>query len=133
MLIGSSLGRQLAPYMKGDKIFSKGKINVGYVEECLLGTKRVDMIILVTGNDIFPSKLCMGHKCLEICNLDEITKTFNILLDILFMYTHEVRIVEPPPRCKRVTGHPNCTFWEDIEHEDRFRVLISTDQGTKRY
>ena len=67
----------------------------------------------------------MGHKCLEICNLDEITKTFNILLDILFMYTHEVRIVEPPPRCKCVTGHPNCTFWEDIEHEDRFRVLIN--------
>ena len=69
MLIGSSLGRQLAPYMKGYKIFSKGKINVGYVEECLLGTKRVDRIILVTGNDIFPSKLCMGHKCLEILQL----------------------------------------------------------------
>ena len=45
MLIGSSLGRQLAPYMKGDKIFFKGKINVGYVEECLLGANsRYDYI-----------------------------------------------------------------------------------------
>ena len=68
MLIESSLGRQLSPYMKGDKIFFKGKINVGYIEECLLGINFVDKIILVTGNDIFPSKLCMGHKCLELCN-----------------------------------------------------------------
>ena len=47
------------------------------------------------------------------------------MLDILFQYTTEVRIVEPPPRCKRIAGHPDCTFWEDIESEDRFRVLIS--------
>ena len=125
MLIESSLGRQLSPYMKGDKIFFKGKINVGYIEECLLGINFVDKIILVTGNDIFPTKLCMGHKCLELCNPDEVTKTFNVLLDILFEYTNEIRIVEPPLRSKRIAGHPNCTFWEDIESEDRFRVLIS--------
>jgi len=125
MLIGSSLGRQLAPFIKGKKIIFKGKINVGYVTECLLGIQKVDKIIVVTGNDIFPSKMCMGHKCLELCNIDEVTKSFNDLLDVLFQYTTEVRIVEPPPRCKRIAGHPNCTFWEDIVHEDRFRVLIS--------
>ena len=80
---------------------------------------------IVTGNDIFPSKMCMGHKCLELCNIDEVTRSFNDLLDVLFQYTTEVRIVEPPPRCKRIAGHPDCTFWEDIVHEDRFRVLIS--------
>ena len=121
----SSLGRKLAPFVKGKKIFFKGKINVGYVMECLLGIQKVDKIILVTGNDIFPSKMCMGHKCLEPCNIDEVTRSFNDLLDVLFQYTNEVRIVEPPPRCKRIAGHPNCTFWEDIESEDRFKVLIS--------
>ena len=83
-----------------------------------------------------PSKMCKGHKCLKMCNLDEVTEQFYLLLDLLSEHTQEVldllsehtqevRVVEPPPTCKRVAGHPNCTFWEDIESEDRFRVLIS--------
>ena len=70
--------------------------------------------------------MCKGHKCLKMCNLDEVTEQFNLLLDLLFEHTQEVRIFEPPPRCKRIAGHPNCTFWEDIEKEDRFRNLINT-------
>ena len=80
--------------------------------------------------------MCKGHKCLKMCNLDEVTEQFNLLLDLLFEHTQEVldllsehtqevRVVEPPPRCKHIAGHPNCTFWEDIEKEDGFRNLIN--------
>ena len=71
------------------------------------------------------SKMCKGHKCLKMCNLDEVTEQFNWLLDLLSEHTQEVRVVEPPPRCKHIAGHPNCTFWEDIEKEDRIRNLIN--------
>ena len=63
-----------------------------------------------------PSKMCKGHKCLKMCNLDEVTEQFYLLLDLLSEHTQEVldllsehtqevRVVEPPPRCKhaRVT------------------------------
>ena len=52
------------------------------------------------------SKMCKGHKCLKMCNLDEVTEQFNWLLDLLSEHTQEVRVVEPPPRCKHIAGHP---------------------------
>ena len=60
-----------------------------------------------------------------MCDLDRVTATFDMLLDILFMHTFQVRVIEPPPRCKKIAGHPNCTFWEDIEEKARFRTLIN--------
>ena len=54
---------------------------------------------------------------------DEVTEKLNLLLDLHFRtHTREVRVIEPQPRCKKIAGHPNCTFWEDIEEKARFRT-----------
>ena len=125
MIVGSSLGRQLAPYIQGNHIFFRGNISLGFVEESLLEVGYVERIIIASGNDLYPSQICKGHKCLNMCDLDRVTATFDMLLDILFMHTFQVRVIEPPPRCKKIAGHPNCTFWEDIEEKARFRTMIN--------
>ena len=52
MLIGSSLARQLAHYIKGGQIFLKGNVCAGYIQECLLEVGFVERIIKISENDI---------------------------------------------------------------------------------
>ena len=90
----------MAPYIQGDHIFFRGNISLGFVEESLLEVGYVDNIIIATGNDLYPSQICKGHKCLNMCDLDRVTATFDMLLDILFMHTFQVRVLESLPRSK---------------------------------
>ena len=56
--------------------------------------------------------------------MDTCTNQFMALLDLLFKHCSEIRIFKPPPRCKKIKSHPDCTFWEDIQIQDRFKTLI---------
>ena len=83
----------MAPYIQGDHIFFRGNISLGFVEESLIEVGYVDNIIIATGNDLYPSQICKGHKCLNMCDLDRVTARFDMLLDtfispkkVLFRY-----------------------------------------------
>ena len=55
-----------------------------YVQESLLEIGFVEKNIIVSENDLYPFKLCKGHKCLTMCNFGEDTEKFNLLLDLHF-------------------------------------------------
>ena len=60
MLVGSSIGRQLAPYIKGNNIFFQGAMNLDLVKRKLLKTGFTKVILVATGNAIFPSGIVMN-------------------------------------------------------------------------
>ena len=124
MLVGSSIDRQLAPFIKGNNIFFQGAMNLDLVKRKLLKVSYTIRILIATGNTIFPSGNCNGHKCLCPFDMDTCTNQSMALLDLLFKHCSEIRIIEPHPRCKKIKGHPDCTFWEDIQIQDRFKTLI---------
>lgn len=114
----------LAPYIKENNIFFQGAMNLDLVKRKLLKTGFTKVILVATGNAIFPSGNCNGHKCLKRFDMDTCTNQFMALLDLLFKHCSEIRIFKPPPRCKKIKSHPDCTFWEDIQIQDRFKTLI---------
>jgi len=126
MIIGSSLGKRFIPWVLEENflIFS-GKIKLEVIEKNLrkCNKKSIDRIVLMTGNDLYPSKNCGTHKCLSKFDMDECMETYMKLLDLLFLFTSEVRIVEPPPRCRAPMLMTKCMFFS-IATSNRFPNLI---------
>ena len=134
MIIGSSLAQKFTPWILEERfIIFKGKIKLDLIEKKLKIWNKgsIDRIILLSGNDLYPSGMCGNHKCLQHYNSYEALETYLKLLDIFYHFTSEVRIVQPPPRCRKLYSNSNCEFFSDTTSK-RFPELMRKLKGLKR-
>ena len=135
MIVGSSLALRFTPWIMEERfLIFKGKIQLDVIEEKLSvwDEGSIDRIIFLSGNDVYPSGICGKHKCLQQYNMYESVETYLKLLDIFYLYTSEVRVVQPPPRCRKpLYSSSRCEFFSNTTSE-RFPELMRKLKGFQK-